>query len=108
MNVVALTGNGERFWQVSTMINLTAEQIQLAKIIDAHVNQYPDTALGTEHLLPTIYDYMDAFKRIIDSTTSVQMDYLCQQYDGFYRFAKLLESMAQGISDGTIDVPKDH
>lgn len=108
MNVVALTGNAERFWQVGTMINLSAEQPHLAKLIDTHVRRYPDTDLGTEHLLPTIYDYMEAFKRIIDSTTSVQMDYLCQQYAGFYRFAKLLESMAQGISDGVIDVPKDH
>jgi hypothetical protein len=33
------------------------------------------------------------------------MDILCQQYDGFYRFAKLLENLAQGIADGTIPVP---
>ena len=55
-----------------------------------------------------IYDYMDAFKRVLDSSTRVQMDYLYQRYDGFYRFAKLLEVMAQGIADGVIDVPKDH
>jgi hypothetical protein len=87
------------------MIHLTAEPLHLAKLIDAHVRQYPDNPLGTEQLLTTIYDYMAAFKRIMDSTTSVQMDYLCQQYPGFYRFAKLLESLAQGISDGAIDVP---
>lgn len=94
--------------EVSRMIQLTAEQLQLATLIDAHVNRYPDDVTGDEHLLPTIYDYMDAFKRIMDSTTSVQMDYLCLQYPGFYRFAKLLESIAEGISDGTIAVPKDH
>ena len=38
----------------------------------------------------------------------IQMDYICQQYDGFYRFAKLMERMAQGIADGIIEVPKDH
>lgn len=71
MNIVALKGGPERFSQVRTMINLTAEQIHLAKQIDAHVRRYPDTELGTEHLLTTIYDYMDAFKRIMDSKTSV-------------------------------------
>ena len=90
------------------MIDLTAEQIQLATLIDAHVNQYPADATGDEHLLSTIYDYMDAFKRIMDSTTSVQMDYLCLQYPGFYRFAKLLESIAESISDGTIAGRRQH
>ncbi|MCP4431127.1 MAG: arylsulfatase regulator [Gammaproteobacteria bacterium] len=90
------------------MMDLTAEQIQLATMIDAHVNKYPESQLGDEHLLRSTFDYMDAFKRIMDSSTSVQMEYLCQQYDGFYRFAKLLESLAQGIADGDIEVPKDH
>ena len=51
---------------------------------------------------------MDAYKRVMDGSTRAQMDYLYQQYDGFYRFAKLLEAIAQGIADGVIDVPKDH
>ena len=34
-------------------MNLSAEQIQLATLIDAHVNRFPDTPLGTEQLLPT-------------------------------------------------------
>ena len=90
------------------MLNLTAEQIQLASLIDAHVSRYPDTDRGDEQLFVTLYDYMDAFKRILDSATPVQMDYLCQQYPGFYRLAMLLESLAQGIAEGAIEVPKDH
>jgi hypothetical protein len=89
-------------------MNLSAEQLQLAMLIDAHVNQYPDTELGNEQLLQTTYDYMDAFKRVMDSSTRVQMDHLGQQYAGFYRFGKLLEAIAQGVADGVIDVPKDH
>lgn len=89
-------------------MNLSAEQLHLARLIDAHVCQYPGTATGNEHLLRTSYEYMDAFKRIMDSTTTEQMNYLSQQYPGFCRFGKLLESIAQGIVDGDIDVPKDH
>ena len=37
-----------------------------------------------------------------------QMVYICQQHDGFYRFAKLMEMLVQGIADGIIDAPKDH
>ena len=90
------------------MLNLTAEQIQLASLIDAHVSRYPDTDRGDEPLWVALTDYLDAFKRILDSATPGQMDTLCQQYPGFYRLAMLLESLAQGIAEGAIEVPKDH
>jgi len=34
------------------------------------------------------------------------MDVLYARYDGFYRFAKLLEMLAGGIADGSIPVPE--
>ncbi|EBA7283890.1 arylsulfatase [Salmonella enterica subsp. enterica serovar Urbana] len=37
-----------------------------------------------------------------------QMDYICLQYPGYFRFAKWMERLAQGIADGAIEVPKDH
>lgn len=51
---------------------------------------------------------MDAFKRVMDSTSKVQMDYIFLQYPGYFRFAKWMERLAQGIADGVIEVPKDH
>jgi hypothetical protein len=33
---------------------------------------------------------------------------ICQQYPGYFRFAKWMERLAQGIADGVISVPKDH
>jgi len=33
------------------------------------------------------------------------MSELCERYDGFFRFAKALEMIAQGLSDGSI--PKE-
>ncbi len=89
-------------------MNIDANQLHLVKRIDHHVNQFQDNETGDAQLLTTIYDHMAAFKQVMDSTTQAQMDYLTQEYDGFYRFAKLLEQIAQGISDGTIQVPKDH
>ncbi|WP_445496853.1 arylsulfatase [Photorhabdus sp. SF281] len=51
---------------------------------------------------------MDTFKQVIDSASIAQLDGICQQYTGFFRFAKLMEMLAQGIAEGIIDVPRDH
>lgn len=90
------------------MIELTAEQQQLAKIVHDYTCRYPLTENDDGQLLQGCYDYMEAFKQVLDSSSKVQMDYICQQYPGVFRFAKLMELLAQGISDGVIKVPKDH
>lgn len=89
-------------------IELNPEQLQMVKIIHEHAIRFPRNETGDGQLLQTCYDYMDAFKRVMDSTSHIQMDYICQQYDGFYRFAKLMEMLARGIADGIVEVPKDH
>lgn len=89
-------------------IDLTAEQRQLAKIVHDYASRFPQTADGDTQLLQGCYDYMDAFKRVMDSSSKVQMDYICLQYPGYFRFAKWMERLAQGIADGAIEVPKDH
>jgi hypothetical protein len=80
----------------------------MVKIIDDHAAKFPFSEVGNEQLLQTCYDYMAAFKQVIDGTSKSQLDYICLHYEGFYRFAKLMEMLAQGIADGVIEVPKDH
>jgi hypothetical protein len=84
---------------------LTEQQTRLAATIDRHVNQVIAGGGGDEALLVSMYDYMDRFKQLLETCSREEMDLLCERYDGFYRFAKLLESLAQGIADGTIPVP---
>jgi len=43
---------------------------------------------------------------LLDICTGADMDTLCERYDGFYCFAKLLERLAGGIADGRIPVPE--
>ncbi|RAX92565.1 arylsulfatase [Escherichia coli] len=43
----------------------------------------------------------------MDSTSKVQMDYICLQYPGDFRFAKWMEQFAQGIEDGIICISSD-
>lgn len=86
---------------------LTAHQTQLALRIDTHVRHVLAQDGGDEALLMSMADYMGTFKQLLDTCTRADMDTLCERYDGFYRFAKLLEMLAEGIADGSIPVPKD-
>ena len=84
---------------------LTENQIRLAVAIDDHVKAILAKGGGDEELLASMYDQMLTFKQLLDTSTESEMSQLCQQYDGFYRFAELLERLAQGIADGSIPVP---
>jgi hypothetical protein len=85
---------------------LTAQQTQLAETIDTHVAQVLTHGVGDEALLLSMADCMPTFKQLLDTCISTEMDMLCERYDGFYRFAKLLEMLAEGIADGSIPVPE--
>jgi hypothetical protein len=81
----------------------TTAQHEIAASIDKDVSTYPDTAGGTEQLLANMYKYMNDFKRILDTSAPGDMDMLCSQYPHFYRFAKLMEQLAEGIAAGHFD-----
>ncbi|ANW26956.1 arylsulfatase regulator [Vibrio coralliilyticus] len=90
------------------MNDLTLEQLQLTRIVNDYANQFPLTEDGDALLLEGCYGYIAPFKHVMDRTSRVQMDYICQQYPGFSRFAKRMDTLAQEISDGRIKVPKDY
>lgn len=48
---------------------------------------------------------MPAFKQLMDSAGAAEMDQLYERFAGFYRYAKILEKLAEGIRSGTIKVP---
>ncbi len=85
---------------------LTAQHTRLALIIDAHVRAILAHGGGDEALLMSMADYMGTFKQLLDTCTGADMDALCERYDGFYRFATLLEQLAEGIAKGSIPVPE--
>ncbi len=88
-------------------MSLNEKKIRLAVTIDQHVNKIIARGGSDEELLGSMHDKMGTFKQLLDTCSTGEMDTLCQQYDGFYRFAKLLEDLAQGIAGGTISVPKE-
>jgi len=85
---------------------LTEQQTRLASIIDQHVKHVLAEGGGDEALLMSLADHMVAFKQLMDMSTIEEMNALCQRYEGFYRFANLLERLAEGIADGSIPVPE--
>jgi len=85
---------------------LTMEQDRLARTIDTHVQRITVNEGTDEDLLVSLYNHMTAFKQLLDTTTEDDMALLLEYYPGFYRFAKLLEQLAEGIADGRIPVPK--
>ena len=85
---------------------LTEKQIRLAETIDEYVAQLVKDGGDDEEMLMTMHPYLDSFKQLLDSCTQPDMDQLCQRYDGFYRFAFLLERLAEGIANGVIPVPE--
>ena len=87
-------------------MSLTSIQVQLATRIDKHVQKIVEKGGDDEALLVAMYDQMGTFKQLMDSSTQKEMDELCQRYSGFYRFASLLERLAEGIANGSIAVPK--
>ncbi|WP_323840749.1 arylsulfatase regulator [Photorhabdus africana] len=91
-----------------SVAGLSAEQLRWVKRIHDYAARFPLTETGEAQLRKTCYDYMDTFKQVIDSASIAQLDGICQQYTGFFRFAKLMEMLAQGIAEGIIDVPRDH
>jgi hypothetical protein len=91
---------------------LSDKQIQYAKEIDDHVNKMIKEGVTEQAsdglILTTMYDYSERFKYIQDTVDSNQQDTLSERFPGYYRYGKLMEMLAQGISDGVLEVPKDH
>jgi hypothetical protein len=85
-------------------MRLTPEQVRLAERIDARVKRL----VGRDDiaLFMAMADDMPEFKRLMDAAGQDGMDELCRRLDGFYRYAKVLETIASGIESGEIEVPE--
>jgi len=81
------------------------DPIQLVIAINKQASQTIKNG-GDKALLPSLHDIMGDLKKILDSCNEREMNAYCQQYKGFGRCMLLLETMAIGISDGSITVPE--
>lgn len=83
----------------------TAEHRQLAASIDARIKQLDALQLREAEILLAMAEYMEKFHHLLTSSTSTAVDALCDEFAGFYRFAKIVESLAAGPASGQIQAP---
>ena len=86
---------------------ITQEQRRMAARIDARMVQLDALRLAEAEIISGMTGYMPDFHHLMTGTSSESMDALCQEFSGFYRYARILETLASGIASGKIKVPGD-
>ena len=87
-------------------MNLTAEQLQIASMIDAKIQKLVCAGNDDITILVEMFDYMPGFKRLMDTSESDTIDELCRRFARFFHYAKILKMVAAGIQSGAIKVPR--
>jgi len=87
-------------------ICMTAKQARIAARIDDAMQPLIRDDKDDIAILTGMSDHMADFKHLIDTAKPGVMDELCQRYAGFYRYAKVLETIAGAIQSGAIKVSK--
>ena len=86
---------------------LNTEQQQIVDRIDGAVRRMmavnPTAEDQDKGLITLMAAYMMDFKYLKDTLSKADMDRVCQQHEGFYHYAKMLERMAQAIADGNFN-----
>src|SRR5689334_19568430 len=85
-------------------MTLTPELLGIAARIDARVQRLVRSGSDDLAVFMAMADRMPDFKRVMDTAGQDGMDELCRRFDGFYRYAKILEDIAAGLESGDIEV----
>ena len=63
-------------------MNLTAEQLQIASMIDAEMQKLVCDGNDDLTILGEMFDYMPGFKRLMDTAEPGTIDELCRRFAG--------------------------
>ncbi len=85
---------------------MTGKQARTAARIDAAMQPLLRDGKDDIAVLAGMSDHMAEFKTLMDTAKPGVMDELCKRYGGFYRYAKVLETIAGAIQSGAIKVPR--
>ena len=84
---------------------LTAEQRWSAAKIDTRMQKLIRAGKDDMTIVAAMADHMLNAKRLLETIQLADLDELTRKFPGFYRYAKILESLAAGIRSGAIPVP---
>lgn len=87
---------------------LSANQFEAALQIDAAMKTLLAEGCDEMVIFARMFDYMEPFKRLLDSAPRAGLDLITTRFPGFFMFAKLLEGLAADIASGAIKVPPPH
>jgi hypothetical protein len=85
---------------------MTGKQIRTAARIDSAMQPLLRAGKDDIAIFTDMSDHMTDFKHLIDTAKPGVMDQLCQRYPGFYRYAKVLKTIAGAIKSGAINMPR--
>ena len=89
-------------------MSLASEQERLVMYIDQQVTQILENDGNATEILISLSNHLHEIKKLMDASSTDEMDRYCQQFEGFYLFMTLLEDIASGIANGRISVPTYH
>lgn len=78
---------------------------RIATAIDARMKQLDALKLEEVEIIGAMTEHMANFHSLMTNASRSSMDALCEEFAGFYRYAKIIESLATGIASGRIPVP---
>jgi len=84
---------------------LTSQQLWIAAKIDTRMQKLIRAGKDNMAIMAAMADHMPAFHELLNAAQPADMDQLTRKFPGFYRYAKILESVATGIHSGAIPVP---
>ncbi len=79
---------------------MTSKQLRIAARIDAAMQPLIRDNKDDVAILTGMSDHMADFKTLVDTAKPGVMDELCRRHPGFYRYAKVLETIAGAIQSG--------
>lgn len=83
----------------------TSQQLWIAAKIDTRMQKLIRASKDNMAIMAAMADHMPAFNQLLNAVQPGDLDQLTRKFPGFYRYAKILESLATGIQSGAIPVP---
>lgn len=76
-------------------MNLMREERRMAAAMDLRVRQLESTGIDDTALIDGMVGYLPDLQRLWTTTSDETLASLCQEYPGFYRYARLMEDAAE-------------
>ncbi|HHV7525721.1 TPA: hypothetical protein ACUNF5_007302 [Burkholderia orbicola] len=85
--------------------SITQQQREITACIDVQMQRFDAAGLDEAEIAAAMVDHMPDFHRLMTELDNAAINLLAREFAGFYRYAKIVETIASGIATGQIQVP---